>query len=302
MSSSPVPVPEGALLRYDSTTFGAFGENWSLGVIRNEDYNPEHHPDVLTDEADSKRDPIDHDHEIVEDRITWIKVCSRHQHCNISTPSHRLTHHQNAVTGKNQSCWSLRDPQAKQQIVLKAEIFMSTRTDIVDHQAAYERNSTVLKPGIVKFRTIEHTILNPSKLGWEKALGDNGEGVYQILTCVVIRISGDFVRFGFKVIPAGEEPVDGKLPDFTTTRKVTDQCLEEGHLVIEPDDSKILWADNELQEIWNRKFSHVAQESDPSIVSASISATPVAKKQKKDLPMAPLDPTTPEGSDDEIPY
>jgi len=73
---SPVPVPEGALLRYDPTTFGGFGQNWSLGVIRNEEYNAMHHPDVLTDEADSKLDPLDHSNEIVEDRITWIKVCS----------------------------------------------------------------------------------------------------------------------------------------------------------------------------------------------------------------------------------
>lgn len=194
-------------MRYDSTTFGAFGENWSLGVIRNEEYNAEHHPDVLTDEADSKRDPVQKDYEVVEDRITWIKVCSA---IGNQDTTHRLTHLQNAVTGKNQSCWSMRDPAAGKKIVLKAEIFMSTRTDIVDHQAAYMKGSKVLKPGIVKFHTVEHTIINPSKQGWEKKIGDNGEEHYTILTCVVVRISGDFIRFGFRVISPEDEPVDGQ--------------------------------------------------------------------------------------------
>jgi len=90
-------------------------------------------------------------------------------------------------------------------------------------------------------------------------------------------------------------------PNVITTKRVTDPFSAEGHLVIEPDDSKILWADNELKEIWNRKFSHVAQESG-SLVPAVVSTARVMKKQKQDLPMAPQDPATPEGSDDEIPY
>lgn len=81
-----------------------------------------------------------------------------------------------------------------------------------------------------------------------------------------------------------------------TTYKFSD----EGNHLTEPDDSTILWDDNELQEICNRKFSHVAQESD-SLVPSVVSTAPVTKKQKKDLPLFIRD-TTPNESDDDIPF
>ena len=88
---------------------------------------------------------------------------------------------------------------------------MSTRKDIVDHEAAYHPHSYTCKPGIVKFNTVRRVIQDPAKLGWQVIVGDNGEPVYYFYTCVIAQKMNDKIRFGFKVIPADEQPFDGKF-------------------------------------------------------------------------------------------
>ena len=67
-------VPEGALLRYTPGSIKPFGHDWSLCIVRAEDFDPKLHPDAVADADLVKEDPFDGETEIVENRCTWIKV------------------------------------------------------------------------------------------------------------------------------------------------------------------------------------------------------------------------------------
>lgn len=51
----------------------------------------------------------------------------------------------------------------------------------------------------------------------------------------------------------------------TFTISIANDVTEEGNLIKQYDDSHIFWAGQELEEIWDRKFSHIARETDPSV-------------------------------------
>lgn len=120
---------------------------------------------------------------------------------------------QNAVTDTTQECWSQRYPvvvNKKKPIELVAEVFWTTRQDIADHEPLYEPHSTELRPGFMKFAEIRKTIADHAKMGWDIIEADNGETVYEIWVCVVIRYDSDNIRCGLKVITDGTQPFDGK--------------------------------------------------------------------------------------------
>jgi len=91
-------VAKGALFRHTSSTLLDIGTGWSLGVVRDEYFDPQLHPDAYTVRSKrgrSKRkgkgkgkSTIVHDHAVVkkdytfkgealvEDRLNYILVCS----------------------------------------------------------------------------------------------------------------------------------------------------------------------------------------------------------------------------------
>ena len=90
------PVAKGALFRHTSSTLLEVGTGWSLGVVRDEYFDPQLHPDAYTvryKRGRSKRkgkgkSTIVHDHAVVkkdytfsgealvEDRLSYILVCT----------------------------------------------------------------------------------------------------------------------------------------------------------------------------------------------------------------------------------
>jgi len=90
------PVAKGALFRHTSSTLLDVGTGWSLGVVRDEYFDPQLHPDaytVLRKRGRGKRrgrgkTTIVHDHAVVkkdytfsgealvEDRLSYILVCA----------------------------------------------------------------------------------------------------------------------------------------------------------------------------------------------------------------------------------
>jgi len=90
------PVAKGALFRHTSSTLLDVGTGWSLGLVRDEYFDPQLHPDaytVLHKRGKGKRrgkpkTTIVHDHAVVkkdytfsgealvEDRLSYILVCT----------------------------------------------------------------------------------------------------------------------------------------------------------------------------------------------------------------------------------
>jgi len=77
-------VPEGALLRYTPGSIKPFGHDWSLCVVRAEDFDPKVHLDAVADEDLVIPDFYDKSIDIVEDRCMWIKVSHPTQRTRVS--------------------------------------------------------------------------------------------------------------------------------------------------------------------------------------------------------------------------
>jgi len=90
------PVAKGALFRHTSSTLLDVGTGWSLGLVRDEYFDPQLHPDAYTvlhkrgrgkrrgkpkttivhDHAVVKKDYTFNGEALVEDRLSYIFVCT----------------------------------------------------------------------------------------------------------------------------------------------------------------------------------------------------------------------------------
>lgn len=235
------PVVEGALMRY-GTDLVDVGEDWSFCTMREETFDPKIHKDAVADQSLVKKDCVDSSWG-VEDRCVWLI---------------------NKVNGKTQECWSQRYPTIVkgQPIVLRAEIFWSTRQDIQDHEPLYKPHITICNAGIQKFGEAVCTIHDHASRGWPIVTAANGEKTYELFACVMLRWDGDFLRVGFKIVGDGSHPFD-----------------EDGKLV---DESQTPWEEAEFSILHDRRFSQVTMEADPMVIEGSGIAldTPEVKEQK----------------------
>jgi len=84
----------------------------------------------------------------------------------------------------------------------------------------------------------------------------------------------------------------------------TNSSAEHGNLYKQYEDSQILWDDRkDMEDIWNRKFNHVTQESDKtkfSVPGVSDDAAGATEQKRNDgLPVKKL--ATPEPAEEVVP-
>lgn len=250
------PVAEGAILRYGSNLLEPFNENWSFCVVRSEDFDPALHPDAAADPALIHEDPVDSS-DIVLERCIWIR---------------------NGNTGSVKEVWTQHYPTVikKQPIEICVQIFWSTRQDISDHEPLLEPLTDTIRPGMQLFHEVKKTIINHKSMGWSVVKPDKlNESSYELMVCAVMRVEGDMIRFGLKVVDRNAAPFDGKsLHDCYFQEPQADKLKsEDGNLLADYDESRILWEDDEFTEIWDRRFSQVATETDAGVIMPAASRT-----------------------------
>jgi len=162
---------------------------------------------------------------------------------------HKLMKSQTAFTGKAREVWRLHyEPvYPGKGVELRVEVFGTTSTNIRDHEALYLPHTETLRPGIMKFHQIEYKISESTLQAWEPVAATDGKICYEIFSCVVIRYDNDQIRLGLKVLLPGQVPTDA------------DRNLADLN-----DKALLSFDDDDFQPIWDRKFSHVALETDPT--------------------------------------